>query len=398
MRALVAVVVAVVAVTAHAQPRSPDVAAANVDARDAAAANAGAPGLADPNADEPRIELYTMGVGDDVFSAFGHAAICVFDGAAPGGRCYNYGTADFTTPVPLTWAFIRGRALFWVSVTDVASMLRYYIGVGRAVWRQRLPLPREAARRAAALLAASAEERAKFYRYHHFDDNCTTRIRDILDRATDGSLGRARADSGKTFRQWAREGFAGEWPLLFAVELLLGRSADRRTDEWTAMFLPSQLRARVAERLDAPPELLLQGRLRPPPGRPWLGLAAFAIAGALLAALVLAAARVGPRAYTAALAATAIVLGLIALVLDLLALLSTFPELTRNELLLAYWPTDLLLPWLPRRRQYLTLRLIVLGALAILHLGLLVQPLPTLLLPLLPLGAARLIERRRPPA
>ena len=81
----------------------------------------------------PVIDLYTMGQGDEIFSAFGHAAICVTDGEAPRGRCYNYGTADFTTPVPLTWNFIRGRALFWVSVTDTFHMLRYYEHVGRTV-------------------------------------------------------------------------------------------------------------------------------------------------------------------------------------------------------------------------------------------------------------------------
>src|SRR5512144_1981292 len=119
----------------------------------------------------PSIELYTMGQGDEIFSAFGHAAICVTGDDAPAGRCYNYGTADFTTPVPLTWNFIRGRALFWVSVTDTFHMLRYYEHVGRAVWRQRLTLTPDQAERVAAALAASSDERVKYYRYHHFDDN-----------------------------------------------------------------------------------------------------------------------------------------------------------------------------------------------------------------------------------
>ena len=79
----------------------------------------------------PIIDVYTMGQGDELFSAFGHAAICVTDAEAPRGRCYNYGTADFTTPLPLTWSFIRGRALFWVSTTDVPHMLRL-LRFGRA--------------------------------------------------------------------------------------------------------------------------------------------------------------------------------------------------------------------------------------------------------------------------
>ena len=326
----------------------------------------------------PTIDVYTMGVGDDLFSAFGHAAICVTDGEAPRGRCYNYGTADFTTPVPLTWNFIRGRALFWVSTTDTAHMLHYYASVGRTVWRQTLQLPPEEATRVASELAASAEEGAKYYRYHHFNDNCTTRIRDVIDRATGGRLSRNRVDRKKTFRQWARDGFAGDWPLLAAVDLLLGRSADRRTDSWTAMFLPSELRGELQRRFGAPPITIVAGVPRPPPGATWLGLAVFVIAGILLALVVVANTRVGR-------ALAAIVLGLVGTILWALAALSTFPELTRNELLLSFWPTDALLPWLGAR--YLRARLVVLALVVVLHVGVLVQPLAPTLLALLPLVA-----------
>ncbi|MDB4965643.1 MAG: hypothetical protein JWN44_1332 [Myxococcales bacterium] len=334
----------------------------------------------------PTVELYTMGAGDEIFSAFGHAAICVTDGEAPGGRCYNYGTADFTTPVPLTWNFIRGRALFWVSVTDTFHMLRYYQHVGRAVWRQTLTLTPPEAERVAAALAASADERVKYYRYHHFDDNCTTRIRDLLDRATDGRLGRDRTDRRLTFRQWARQGFAGDAPLLAAVEMLLGRSADRRTDSWQAMFLPSELRDEVARRYRAPPVEVVRGQPRPPAGATWLGQAAFFVAGALLALLLVVHLRTGRIV-------AGVVLGLVGLILWALAALSTFPELTRNELLFSFWPTDFALPWLGRR--YLNARLVVLGLVVLLHLGLFVQPLAPSLLALLPLAVARWKIARR---
>jgi hypothetical protein len=326
----------------------------------------------------PTIDVYTMGQGDELFSAFGHAAICVTDESEPRGRCYNYGTADFTTPVPLTWNFIRGRALFWVSTTDAPHMLHYYVAVGRAVWRQTLQLSPDQATRVAAALAASAEEGAKYYRYHHFNDNCTTRIRDVIDRATDGRLSRDRVDRGKTFRQWARDGFAGNVGMLVVNDLLLGRPADRRTDSWQAMFLPSELRAEIARQYGAPPITVVAGQPRPPAGATWLGLAAYAIAGALLALVILLHMRTGR-------ALAAIVLGLVGTILWALAALSTFPELTRNEMLFSFWPTDAILPWLGRR--YLTARLIVLALVVALHVGVLVQPLAPSLLAMLPLLA-----------
>jgi hypothetical protein len=325
------------------------------------------------------VELYTMGPGEELFSTFGHAAICVRET----DRCYNYGTADFRTPLPLTWSFVRGRALFWVSVLPTGAMLRYYASVDRAVWRQVLPLPPDQGDRLAQLLEDSTAENVKYYRYHHFNDNCTTRIRDLVDRAVGGTLRDPRADRQKSFRQWARDGFAGNWPLLMAVELLLGRSADRRTDSWDAMFLPSELRAEVAARLHAPPQLVVASTFKSPGGAPWLGEAAFVLLGLLLAALALT--RPG-------LIADGIVLGLVGTILWLLFALSTFPELTRNENLIAYWPTDVLIGFLPPRwlRRYLDARLLIMALLVVGHLGLFVQPLATLALPLFPLVVARL--------
>jgi hypothetical protein len=268
--------------------------------------------------------------------------------------------------------------------------------VGRAVWRQELDLGPDDARRAAALLEASAQGNAKFYRYHHFDDNCTTRIRDVLDQATGGALKLHEESRGITFRQYARQGFAGNWPLLVVTDLLLGRKADRQATTWSAMFLPAELRAVVATRLDARPELLLAGKVRPPPGPTWLGTLAFVVIGAILALIVVLASRIGPRARTSALVVVGLVLGLVALVLYLLALLSTFPELRRNELLLAWWPTDLLLPFLNQRREtYAQVRLGVLALLTVLHLGLLVQPLAPLMTVALPMAAIWISERRR---
>jgi hypothetical protein len=335
----------------------------------------------------PRIDVYTMGPGDELFSTFGHAAICVTDEKSPRGDCYNYGTADFTTPVPLTWNFIRGRAMFWVSQTDTANMLHYSLVTGRADWRQTLPLSPDEAVRVADGLAASAQGRAKYYRYHHFDDNCTTRIRDVVDKATGGRLSRDRQSRGKSYRQWARDGFAGDWPLLAAVEILLGRSADRVTDSWQAMFLPSELRRQLQLRFGAEPQLVVAGKPHPQSSAWWLGLVVYPLAGLILALLVLVNRRIGR-------AATAIVLGLVGAILWALAALSTFPELVRNEMLLAFWPTDFLLPLVGRR--YLEARIVVLVACALLHVGhVFVQPLAPPLLALLPLLALWLRELSR---
>ena len=101
-------------------------------------------------AEAPTIELVTMGPGDDAFSRFGHAALCVSRGARA-ARCFNYGTTDFSTPGPLTWAFLRGRARFWLSTVPRPVMLEAYAADERTVYSQVLPLDERAARELARL-------------------------------------------------------------------------------------------------------------------------------------------------------------------------------------------------------------------------------------------------------
>src|SRR5262249_12036476 len=84
---------------------------------------------------QSRVELYTMGPGDDLFEAFGHGALCVTSPALPKGRCYNYGTADFRDPAALIWRFLRGRAIFWVSTQPLPLMIDAYTAEDRTIYR-----------------------------------------------------------------------------------------------------------------------------------------------------------------------------------------------------------------------------------------------------------------------
>src|SRR3972149_5369007 len=78
------------------------------------------------------VDLVTVGPGDDLFSKFGHAALCVED-----GLCYNYGTSDFSRPIGLGWEVVRGRSQFWVSVSDLETMIASFEIEDRTTYPQR---------------------------------------------------------------------------------------------------------------------------------------------------------------------------------------------------------------------------------------------------------------------
>jgi hypothetical protein len=327
----------------------------------------------------PILDVYTMGAGDYFFSLFGHAAVCVTDEKSPSGRCYNWGTADFSNPLRLAWQVVRGRAQFWVGVIDQPRMVSSYIAEDRSLFRQRLRLSPQATRRLVDILHRVDEREASLYTYHNLRDNCSTRVRDALDEATAGSLRRNplvhRRDQ-PSFRADSHEGFAGQPHLQAGALLLFGRAVDRPTSRYESLFLPRALRDELALQLDADPEPLYARKGPQNRGGPHAGAALLLALGLVASAGCLYLAR--RRALRSAMLPAALLLGPLGCLLLLLLLVSPLPELRYNEVLLLCWPCDLFLPLLPRTwlRPYLTLRIGTCGLCALAAvLGVLRQPL-----------------------
>ena len=354
----------------------------------------------------PQIDVYTMGTGDALFHRFGHAAICATDPDQPKRAvCFNYGTTDFGSPPrELGWAFVRGDAPFWVSKWPLDRMLAVYVTEDRSVWRQRLELTPAQAEAILTKLKADAatydgEGPEGSYDYHHFQDNCTTRIRDLLDEATEGALSEGSDTStGQSYREYGEAGLA-DMPLIPAAgQLLVGRAADEDVDAWQAMFLPRYLRAELEQRLAAPPEVI-HTRQGPPPVPEGQGGSRLPYLLALVALTSLPA-LIGlawARASRVWFAIAGVLLGLLGLALWALALVSHMPELRYNEALLLFWPTDLGLGLMraEHRRTYARVRVAVITLCGLgLAVGLLRQPLALIgLAALIPMAAMAWAER-----
>jgi hypothetical protein len=82
---------------------------------------------------------------------------------------------------------------------------------------------------------------------YHYDfalDNCTTRVRDLLDRELHGALRRELSGpSHYTYRDHALRFTADDIALSFLFDLGLGKPADQRLDAWDDAFLPDRLAA-----------------------------------------------------------------------------------------------------------------------------------------------------------
>jgi hypothetical protein len=307
------------------------------------------PAVASPAGSRASISVLTFGPGDQTFSKFGHDALWVHDPQAPRERrdlVFNYGTFRFDSPW-LILDFLKGRLSYWLSVSTLTRTLASYKEQNRSVTAQELALTDAEVQAMTAFLHENAKRENAYYRYDYYRDNCSTRIRDVLDRHLGGQLSAASgAPAPLTYRDHTRRLTVDAPVLFFALDLALGRLVDRPVTQWEEMFLPARVEAKLAELVVPGGTPLVRRRfslfeadraapLEQAPGFRWGWL----LAGLGLGAGLLALARLERRWARVGLAAS---LGGLGFLYGLLgALLLVLWLLTDHEV--AYWNQNVLL-------------------------------------------------------
>lgn len=373
------------------------------------------------------VSIMTAGVGGLVWERFGHNAIVIQDTVAGTDRVYNFGYFSFRQK-NFFLRFAQGRMLYVLGSRRLAQDLDQYMRSDRDVWLQRLNLtPAQALALRDSLVANDTDER-RSYRYDYYRDNCSTRVRDALDRALGGLLQReftARTTAltyrGETRRLMAPDPWVGT-----LIDIALGHPVDRALTAWEEMFLPRSVQRylREVQVTDAAgnqvplvaEEVQLHQSARyiepaAPPNRAPLFLGIGVAFGALFATLGFLAARSGAARtlFSVFGGLWGFAVGLGGLLLLYLWFATDHAVASRNENVLLLTPLSLglvvLLPSLARRSAGLRLALVVAGlaglALVLKVLSPLYQPnLPeiALLLPIhlgVVVGAMQVVRGKR---
>jgi hypothetical protein len=201
----------------------------------------GAAQRSEPGA-ELRVFLVTMGPGELVWERFGHNAIWIQDPSSP-DTAYNYGLFDFRQENFLL-RFIRGQMWYWMAGFPSQPYLRTYVRDDRSVWLQELNLPPAARLQLREFLRWNERPENRFYHYDYYRDNCSTRVRDAIDRVIGGAIEAQTADlaTGKTYRFHTLRLTSNDPPIFTGLFLALGPGVDRPISAWEEMFLPMALR------------------------------------------------------------------------------------------------------------------------------------------------------------
>lgn len=191
------------------------------------------------------ISLATFGPGDEVPAWFGHTGIVVEDRRYNVGSLYNYGMFSFDRAMLMKFAM--GRLWFWVAPTHVGGTYDLYMRMDRDVRVLELNLPPEKRLEVARVLAENVRPENREYLYHHYFDNCSTRVRDIIDIAVDGQFSAALGDKlGRwTLREHTRRHSAHFPPMDWLLMFLMNHDIDRPSTVWDEMFLPEELERQV---------------------------------------------------------------------------------------------------------------------------------------------------------
>ena len=191
-----------------------------------------------------QISLLTATPGEELYSTFGHSAIRVTDSIQGSDIIFNYGTFDFDDP-DFYSKFVRGKLLYFVSVDDFENFIYQYQYEKRGITEQVLNLTCNEKNNLYNALIENSKEENKYYKYDFVYDNCTTRLRDIVENESEELLAtkNIRPFEGVSFRNLIHEYLdrGNQYWSKFGIDMVLGMPLDKELTNEEAMFLPDYL-------------------------------------------------------------------------------------------------------------------------------------------------------------
>ena len=194
------------------------------------------------------VYLLTMGPGDQVWEKFGHNAIWIHDAAAGTDIVYNWGLFDFAEPgfIP---RFIKGRMRYSMGGFDLEQTIDAYRQANRTVWAQQLNFTPAQKQKLADFVAWNSLPGNRDYDYDYYRDNCSTRVRDVLDNALGGIIREVSisAPSGTTYRFHTSRLTQDDLAIFSGTMVGLGEPVDEPISQWEEMFLPVRMKERLKD-------------------------------------------------------------------------------------------------------------------------------------------------------
>jgi len=186
------------------------------------------------------ISIITCQQGDDLYNVFGHTAIRIYDPEYKINEIYNYGIFEFKPGFGIK--FLRGKLLYKLGKQSFNGFIDAYTREKRSVLQQKLNISLEEKINIYRALKENYKPENREYLYDFFFDNCTTRVRDLLEKHISG-LQLPKDFEDITHRHLLdKSTFAMPWTD-FGMDLIIGARTDKKTSQAEQLFLPFNLYA-----------------------------------------------------------------------------------------------------------------------------------------------------------
>jgi len=196
--------------------------------------------------DNLTLKIAVIGPGDQLYFWWGHIALIVEDSSDDTSYLYDYGLFSFDND-NFFYNFAFGRLLYSCGVSRPERNFGIYKRTNRDITVYTLDLPPDVKIKIRDFAMNNVLPENKDYYYHHFRDNCSTRIRDIIDLATDGQLKEEfdNINGGFTLRNHVRRHTWFSPVVDWFLNFLMGQSIDNQITIWADMFLPAEVGKRI---------------------------------------------------------------------------------------------------------------------------------------------------------
>ncbi len=193
-----------------------------------------------------KISILTCAHGEEIYAAFGHCAFRASSQSRHFDKVYNYGTFNYNQPF-FVLKFVRGFLDYAVSSYDYKLFRYEYVREKRKVKEQVLNLSPEQAQAVYDFLEWNSMPENRNYKYNFLEDNCATRIRDVLTNACSPDIQYPDTTYAFTLRDAIDERIEDMPWFRFGITLLMGLPVDKKATAMTAMFLPDYVHSTIAD-------------------------------------------------------------------------------------------------------------------------------------------------------
>ena len=195
---------------------------------------------------QAQISILTCNPGEDVYSMYGHTAIRINDPVNGFDVVYNYGVFSFDSP-DFMYRFAKGQTDYLMMGQRFSSFIPEYQEDKRSVYEQVLNLSSEGKTKLFKALAENAKPENRMYRYNFFMDNCATRVRDMIERNSGGTIQFTDNHPVESYRQMIKLFHHSFRWIDLGIDLLVGKKADEHVSAYGQMFLPEYLMDQFAK-------------------------------------------------------------------------------------------------------------------------------------------------------